>query len=218
MERCKDMAADEILELKVLEPAMGSAAFLVETTNQLADLYLERKQKEVGRTIRQAQVLMEKQKVRSFIADRNCFGVDLNPVAIELGAISLWLNGLHAGDFSPWFGDQLYAGNSLIGARRASYAPELMTTKKKGDLWFNEKPREIGWKGRLPVGHIWQWLLPAKDMAKFDTDKLISEFAGTAQETIKTWRKSGFFEKLNRMRLGFCKSSAVWPRNFSMSL
>ena len=31
MERCKGLTADEILELKILEPAMGSAAFLVET-------------------------------------------------------------------------------------------------------------------------------------------------------------------------------------------
>ena len=52
MERCKGLAADEILELKILEPAMGSAAFLVETTNQLADLYLERKQVEVGQVYR----------------------------------------------------------------------------------------------------------------------------------------------------------------------
>jgi len=196
MERCKDMPADEILELKILEPAMGSAAFLVETTNQLADLYLERKQKETGRTIPQEEIVVEKQKVRAFISDRNCFGVDLNPVAVELGAISLWLNSLHDSDFSPWFGDQLHAGNSLIGARRASYAPDLMTAKKKGDLWYNVKPTEIGWKGDRSEGHIWQFLLPAKDMVKFDTDKSISEFAGDAQKKIKEWRKGGFFENL----------------------
>jgi hypothetical protein len=196
MERCKELSADEILDLKILEPAMGSAAFLVETTNQLSDLYLERKQKEVGQTIPQDQIVIEKQKVRAFISDRNCFGVDLNPVAVELGAISLWLNSLHASEFSPWFGDQLHAGNSLIGARRASYAPSLMSAQKKGGLWFNEKPQEIGWKRILPEGHIWQFLLPAKDMAKFDTDKSISEFAGDAQQKIKDWRKGGFFDKL----------------------
>ena len=196
MERCRDMPADEILELKILEPAMGSAAFLVETTNQLADLYLERKQKETGVTIPQEDIVVEKQKVRAFISDRNCFGVDLNPVAVELGAISLWLNSLHDSEFSPWFGDQLHAGNSLIGARRASYAPNLMMAAKKGDLWYNIKPTEIGWKGDRPEDHIWQFLLPAKDMAKFDTDKSISEFAGDAQKKIKDWRKGGFFDKL----------------------
>jgi hypothetical protein len=195
IERCKDLRADELLELKILEPAMGSAAFLVETTNQLADAYLERKQQESGRTIPQEQIEVEKRKVRSYIADRNCFGVDLNPVAVELGAISLWLNGLHAGDFSPWFGDQLHAGNSLIGARRASYNPKLMAARTKADLWLNHKPQELGWKSRLPEGHIWHWLLPAEDMVKFEKDKSIEEFAGEAQNTIKAWRGGGFFNK-----------------------
>lgn len=195
-ERCKNLKADDILELKILEPAMGSAAFLVETTNQLADIYLERKQDETGEIIPQDQIAIEKQKVRAFISDRNCFGIDLNPVATELGAISLWLNGLHASEFSPWFRDQLHAGNSLIGARRASYAPTLMSGKKKDDLWYSHKPQEIGWRGSLPEGHIWQFLLPAEDMARFDSDKSIAEFATDAQKRIKAWRKDGFFARL----------------------
>lgn len=196
MERCRDLTADELLELKILEPAMGSAAFLVETTNQLADLYLERKQKEAGRTIPQEDIVLEKQRVRAYIADRNCFGVDLNPIAVELGAISLWLNSLHGSEFSPWFGDQLHAGNSLIGARRAAYAPSLLSAKAPGDLWFNGKPDEIGWRKSLPDGYVWQWLLPAKDMANFDKDKSIAPFEKSAQDQIKTWRKHGFFKKL----------------------
>lgn len=196
LERCRDLTADDLLDLKILEPAMGSAAFLVETANQLADLYLERKQKELGRTIPQEDIVLEKQRVRAYIADRNCFGVDLNPIAVELGAISLWLNSLHGSEFSPWFGDQLHAGNSLIGARRAAYAPSLLGAKAQSDLWFNGKPDEIGWRKQLPDGHVWQWLLPAKDMANFDKEKSIAPFAKSAQEQIKTWRRDGFFKKL----------------------
>ena len=196
MERCRDLTADDLLDMKILEPAMGSAAFLVETTNQLADLYLERKQKETGKTIPQDRIVVEKQKVRAYIADRNCFGVDLNPIAVELGAISLWLNSLHASDFSPWFGDQLHAGNSLIGARRAAYKPVLLKASSQKDLWLNAKPDEIGWRNRLPENHVWQFLLPAKDMANFDKDKSIKPFACDAQEQIKDWRKGGFFKKL----------------------
>jgi hypothetical protein len=204
MERCKDLNADELLELKILEPAMGSAAFLVETTNQLADLYLERKQKELGKTIPQEDIILEKQKVRSFIADRNCFGVDLNPTAVELGAISLWLNGLHKGEFSPWFGDQLHAGNSLIGARRAVY-PSHRLKGKTADLWFKHPPKEIGWKEERPEDHIYQWLLPAEDMAAFDKDKSIKAFAGEHQEKIKTWRAGGFFKPLDAQEINLVK-------------
>lgn len=196
MERCKDLKADDILELKILEPAMGSAAFLVETTNQLADLYLERKQTEAGQRIPQESYFEERQRVRAYIADRNCFGVDLNPIAVELGQISLWLNSLHNGEFSPWFGDQLHAGNSLIGARRASYPKRLLTTKNSKDLWLHQKPEEIGWRGTRPADHVWQFLLPAKDMAKFDTEKSIAEFAKPAQDAIKVWRRGGFFAPL----------------------
>jgi hypothetical protein len=204
MERCKDLVADEILELKILEPAMGSAAFLVETTNQLADLYLERKQIEVGQVIPQEEILLEKQKVRSYIADRNCFGVDLNPTAVELGAISLWLNGLHKGEFSPWFGDQLHAGNSLIGARRAVY-PATQLKGATADLWFKNPPKEIGWKEERPVNTVYQWLLPAGDMAAFEKDKTIKEFAGDHQARIKAWRAGGFFKPLEPHEINLVK-------------
>jgi len=197
MERCKDLTADETLELKILEPAMGSAAFLVETTNQLADLYLERKQAEVGRVIPQEDIIFEKQKVRSYIADRNCFGVDLNPTAVELGAISLWLNGLHKGEFSPWFGDQLHAGNSLIGARRAVY-PVSQLKGKGADLWLKHPPKEIGWKEARQENSVYQWLLPADDMAAFEKDNSIKAFAGKHQGQIKAWRKAGFYKTLEQ--------------------
>ena len=52
------------------------------------------------------------------LADRNLFGVDLNPVALELAEVSLWLNGIPQHGHVPWFGYQLMCGNSLVGARR----------------------------------------------------------------------------------------------------
>ena len=193
MERCKGLKADELLDLKILEPAMGSAAFLVETTNQLAEMYLDQKQEEIGRQIPQNEYFYERQRVRSYIADRNCFGIDLNPIAIELGEVSLWLNGLHKSEFSPWFGDQLIAGNSLIGARRASYPVSQLKARRKNDLWFNQKPVEIGWGKSRPKDHVWQFLLPDMDMAKFEKDKSISGIAGEYQDQIKLWRRSGVF-------------------------
>ncbi|MBK7660139.1 MAG: hypothetical protein IPJ28_13800 [Betaproteobacteria bacterium] len=73
--------ADDILKLTVCEPAMGSAAFLNEAINQLAEAYLQAKQRELGQTIPHDQYTEEKQRVKMFIADNNVFGVDLNPVA-----------------------------------------------------------------------------------------------------------------------------------------
>ncbi|MFW6087784.1 MAG: hypothetical protein ACODAG_11310, partial [Myxococcota bacterium] len=111
------LTADEILELTVCEPAMGSGAFLVEAIDQLADAYLERKQHETGETIPPDAYPHEKQKVKAHLAAHNCHGVDLNPMAPNLGAVSLWLASMHRGQQTPWFGARLAVGNSLVGAR-----------------------------------------------------------------------------------------------------
>jgi len=112
--------AADILRFKLLEMALGSAAYLNELINQLALKYLELRQQELNRTIEQ-----ELQKVKMRLADRNVFGVDLNPVAIELAEVSLWLNSIYQPEqgraFVPWFGQQLLCGNSLVGCRRQIY-------------------------------------------------------------------------------------------------
>ena len=86
------------------------------------------------------QYATELQKVRMFIADRNAFGVDLNPIATELAEVSLWLNAIYGEPTEegkpprparvPWFGYQLFTGNSLIGSRREVYPAALLRGKK----------------------------------------------------------------------------------------
>jgi hypothetical protein len=123
-------SADEILRLNVCEPAMGSAAFLNEAVNQLAEAYLQQKQKEVGETIPHERYAEEKQRVKMYLADRNVFGVDLNPVAVELAEVSLWLNAIFKGSHVPWFGLQLVCGNSLVGARHEVFSTAQLSPGK----------------------------------------------------------------------------------------
>ncbi|MFZ4678386.1 MAG: N-6 DNA methylase, partial [Nodosilinea sp.] len=99
-ELLKDKTADDILKLHICEPAMGSAAFLNEAINQLAERYLDLKQTELDQRIPHDDFLQEKQKVKMYLADRNVFGIDLNPVAVELAEVSLWLNCIY-GPQSP---------------------------------------------------------------------------------------------------------------------
>ena len=105
---------------------MGSAVFLNEAINQLADLYLRKRQEELGKSIPHEQYSQEKQTVKMLLADRNVFGVDLNPIAVELGEVSLWLNTMVRGGFVLWFGLQLRCGNSLVGAQRAVFKMEQL--------------------------------------------------------------------------------------------
>ena len=139
-----DLPADRILDLTVCEPAMGSAAFLNEAVDQLAEKYLERKQRELGRRIAHAGYADALQQVKLYVADRNVYGVDLNPVARELAEVSLWLNCIHRGGRVPWFGYQLVCGNSLVGARRQVFpAAALGRGNRKPDLWFNRAPERV---------------------------------------------------------------------------
>lgn len=180
--------ADEILKLTVCEPAMGSAAFLNEAVNQLADAYLRRKQKEIDTYIPHDQMESETQKIRMLLADNNVFGVDLNPVAVELAEISLWLNSIHAGHFVPWFGFQLQCGNSLIGARRQVYDSKLVGKGKKGAAtWLDQPPERVppapsglrgtGMPGTKRESHsVYHFLLPDHGMADYG-DKVIKQMA-----------------------------------------
>ena len=134
--------ADEILSLTVCEPAMGSAAFLNEAINQLSEAYLHQKQVESKDKIPHDRYIEELQKVKMHIADNNVYGVDLNPTAVELAEISLWLNAL-SGSFVPWFGFQLENGNSLIGARREVYETHQLTATKKALIWYEDAPKRL---------------------------------------------------------------------------
>jgi hypothetical protein len=117
-------SADEILAITICEPAMGSGAFLVEAIDQLADAYLETKQEELGKRIPASEYTLEKQRAKAFLAEERGYGVDLNPMATRLAAVSLWLATMHQGQPAPSFASRLFVGNSLIGARFAVFLRE----------------------------------------------------------------------------------------------
>lgn len=188
-ELLKDKKADDILKLHICEPAMGSAAFLNEAINQLAEAYLELKQKELKQRIKQEDYLQEKQKVKMLLADRNVFGIDLNPVAVELAEVSLWLNSIYQGAHVPWFGMQLHCGNSLIGARRQVYDPSLIPqSNKHKNYWYDNEPQRVLLTEELPAESIFHFLLPDPGMANY-TDKVIKQLAPDNIKKIKDWQK-----------------------------
>lgn len=181
--------ADDILKLTICEPAMGSAAFLNEAINQLAEAYLSRKEKETGQIISYEKRFDELQKVKMFIADRNVYGIDLNPVAVELAEVSLWLNTIYEGGFVPWFGTQLVNGNSLIGARRQVYRIENARSTSKGLRWYEMEPERLplGTK-RMPKKQIYHFLLGDPGMCSY-SDKVIKQLEPANIKKMKDWNK-----------------------------
>lgn len=187
--------ADEILELTICEPAMGSAAFLNEAINQLAEAYISRKEKEIGEIISYEKRYNELQKVKMYIADRNVYGIDLNPVAVELAEVSLWLNTIYEGGFVPWFGTQLVNGNSLIGARRQVYRIENAQATSKGLRWYEMEPERLPFgTARADKGYkfgrkqIYHFLLGDPGMCSY-SDKVIKSLEPEKIKAMVKWNK-----------------------------
>lgn len=183
--------ADEILHLTICEPAMGSAAFLNEAINQLAEAYINKKQEELGEIIEFDKRAEKLQEVKMYIADRNVYGVDLNPTAVELAEVSLWLNTIYKNACVPWFGTQLVCGNSLIGARKQTYSTSKLTAGK----WYEEAPvRIMPGEARIKKGQkksaqgIYHFLMGDPGMANY-TDKVIKKLEPENIKVINNWRK-----------------------------
>jgi hypothetical protein len=109
---------EQILELKVCDPAMGSGAFLVEVCRQLGEALVE-----AWRAHRGLPAIPpdedERVHARRIVARRCIYGVDRNPVAVDLAKVSLWLATL-AKDHPLTFVDHaLRHGDSLVGLSRA---------------------------------------------------------------------------------------------------
>lgn len=129
--------SDELLDLKVCDPAMGSGAFLVQVCRLLSERIVEAwgGEEAQGRSIDVDGRLHEKDTsdvfeslprdpeerailARRLVAERCLYGVDLNPLAVELAKLSLWLTTLAKGRPFGFLDHNLKCGDSLLGIHR----------------------------------------------------------------------------------------------------
>ncbi|MBM3883760.1 MAG: hypothetical protein FJ387_29315 [Verrucomicrobia bacterium] len=107
--------ADAVLALNLCDPAMGSGHFLVEATMHLAEQIVFH-----PTTRRLSEKSKDAEEIaywRRRVVEACIYGVDLNPLAVELAKLSLWLTCI-AGDQPLSFLDHhLRCGNALIGAQ-----------------------------------------------------------------------------------------------------
>jgi hypothetical protein len=105
---------EQLLDLKVCDPAMGSGAFLVEACRQLGDALVSAwRNHEVT-----VPVPSDEDEVifaRRLVAQRCLYGVDRNPVAVDLAKVSLWLITLAREHPLTFLDHALRHGDSLVG-------------------------------------------------------------------------------------------------------
>ena len=122
---------EQILDLKVCDPAMGSAAFLVEACRQLADQLIEswRAHDAVPEIPPDED---EAIFARRLVTQRCLYGVDRNPKAVDLAKLSLWLITLSKDHPLTFLDHALRHGDSLVGLS----IPQI---------------RAFHWKGKAPT-------------------------------------------------------------------
>lgn len=106
--------AEQILSLKICDPAMGSGAFLVEACRFLADQVVAAWARDPG-CKESADPHERLMKARRLVAQRCLYGVDKNAMAVTLGRLSLWLVTMAADEPFTFVDHALKHGDSLVG-------------------------------------------------------------------------------------------------------
>ena len=147
-------SAAELLELKICDPAMGSGAFLVETCRQLAERLVEAWRVHGGRPeIPEGED--ELVFARRVVTQRCLYGVDRNPMAVDLAKMSLWLATLARDEPLTFVDHALRDGDSLLGLTRQQIAaftwkagalpPQLELNTRVADA----VDRVLGWRREI---------------------------------------------------------------------
>lgn len=112
-----DVTPDQILDLKICDPAMGSGAFLVEACRQLSD-HLVAAWRRTGTMPDLPADEDPLLHARRLIAQRCLYGVDKNPLAVDLARLSLWLVTFAKEHPFTFVDHALRHGDSLVGLSR----------------------------------------------------------------------------------------------------
>ena len=157
--------AEAVLNLKVLDPAMGSGHFLVTAVDFLSDYVAELIEyvpavpgwrdadyvsplvkrvatirSEILQRAKEADWVMDESQltdqaiIRRMVLKRCIYGVDKNPLTVELAKVSLWLHSFTVGAPLSFLDHHLRHGDSLVGLRVSEATEEL---RRRAQLFFS---------------------------------------------------------------------------------
>ncbi|WAL98374.1 Eco57I restriction-modification methylase domain-containing protein [Streptomyces sp. Je 1-369] len=125
-----DLIVEELLALTVCDPACGSGHFLVAAARRIAKRVAAVRERNPEPTLEAVRHALHE------VAPRCIYGVDLNPMAVELAKFSLWLETMEPGMPMGFLDAHIKLGNGLIGATPALMAkgiPDKAFKKTEGD-------------------------------------------------------------------------------------
>jgi hypothetical protein len=149
-----DATPEQILDLKVCDPAMGSGAFLVEACRALAARLVTAWARWPKKKPEIPTDEDEELHARRLVAQRCLYGVDKNPLATDLAKLSLWLATLARDHEFTFLDHALKSGDSLVGLTEAQIAAAHWDTSKPGLPLFRQLVKDRvaeAMKGRAEI-------------------------------------------------------------------
>jgi len=128
-EQTLDFVRKQVLKLSVLDPAMGSGHFLVNATNLIANFITELTN-DLGI---EGEADTGTAYWRRRVVENNIYGVDINPLAVELAKLSLWILSMAKDRPLSFLNHHMKCGDSLVGARLNEIGFYPRTTDKVGE-------------------------------------------------------------------------------------
>ena len=177
-----------ILIFKLCDPGMGSGHFLVNAADQITDLIVSLLAEIPAVEGLASATTCEPNHWRRFITRHCLYGVDLNPLAVHLAKLSLWLN-CFARDHKLTFLDHhLRCGNSLIGIRHLSQLQRIPERSKdaKKKLQKEKNPLELPFPETLTEAFekAARDMMSITQIAEDDTDRQKEIHEETRRKTI----------------------------------
>ncbi len=159
---------EDILTLKICDPAMGSGHFLIKAFDVITHAILQISEDHPG--------LIKNQDIRSLVARKCIYGVDLNPLAVELAKMIFWIKTFRTDKALEFFDTNLKCGNSLLGifddGDIDSEVKNDYELEKQGTMFKAERELEADILGRLSKSTLKLLNMPGKTrediQAKYD--------------------------------------------------
>ncbi len=195
--RLQNSFAGRVLALNLLDPAMGSGHFLVEATDYLARRIVEAGV--VTEPLADGNEGNEESELsywRRWVVERCIYGVDLNPLAVELAKLSLWLTTVARGKPLSFLDHHLRCGNSLIGARVADLQALLVRKKRRKKKGGEAEPQQLAmWDESAFTQDMYRVVGAMRQIGEYETADLVSVkekerlFEETVERERRKWRR-----------------------------
>ena len=148
---------EQVRDLTVLDPAMGSGHFLTKATGYLTEQVME--------VIREQEIQSyDEQEIRRIIAKECIYGVDVNGMAVELAKLSMWLETLATDQPLAFLDHHLKAGNSLVGSDITEVLSDDI--EQEGQITLTQALARVR---RETLGHVMELM---QDLLAIDNETL----------------------------------------------